>query len=61
MKVSFDYALDIAMIEGVPETILHSFEQSDLVIIQNSVVYTDIGNLGFVLGWLSDTMTIEIN
>lgn len=57
------YPLENAVeITGLTPEQLQSFDQADLdVTIQNSVLYTHLEHLGYVLGWLSDMMTITLD
>lgn len=51
-----------AEIHGLTVEQLQSFDEADLnVVIEDSVLYTDLGHLGYVLGWLSDMMAIELD
>lgn len=62
MNLSIYLLENAAEITGLTLEQLQSFEQADLnVIIQNSVLYTDLAHLGYVLGWLSDMMTITLD
>lgn len=61
MKVSIYPLENSAVITGLSVEQLQSFEHADLnVLIENSVLYTDLGHLGYVLGWLSDMMIITL-
>lgn len=61
MKLSIYPLENAAEIKGLTVEQLQSFDEADLnVVIENSVLYTNLEHLGYVLGWLSDMMTIEL-
>lgn len=53
---------NVAEITGLTVEQLQTFGEADLnVYIENSILYTDLDHLGYVLGWLSDMMTITLD
>lgn len=62
MKLSIYPIENAAEIHGLTIEQLQSFDEADLKVdIKNSILYTDLEYLGYVLGWLSDMMTIELD